>query len=301
MLLSKLAVSKLFTFPFLLFTLLMAIPGKFSKLHITKIVDFGVYLDGEQLGEILLPMKWVPEGCRPNDQLEVFIYFDSEDRLIATTVKPKAQVGDFAFLRAKAVNDVGAFLDWGLDKDLLVPYREQKVKMTQGKFYLVYIFADEKTGRLAGSAKLEQFFERDTSGLRPGEEVDLTIWAKSDLGYKAVINNLYEGLLYDSEIFRELETGAKMNGFVVKIREDGKIDLSLFKPGYGKVDELSQKVIDLLEQNQGFIGISDKSPAEEIYLMFGMSKKTFKKAIGTLYKQRIILIEENGIRLHSGE
>lgn len=279
----------------------MAIPGKFSTLHITKIVDFGVYLDGEQLGEILLPMKWVPEGCRPNDKLEVFIYFDSEDRLIATTVKPKAQVGDFVLLRAKAVNDVGAFLDWGLDKDLLVPYREQKVKMTVGKYYLVYLFADEKTGRLAGSAKLEQFFERDTSGLRVGEEVDLTIWAKSDLGYKAIINNLYEGLLYDSEIFQELEPGAKMKGFVVKMREDGKIDLSLFKPGYGKVDELSQKVINLLEQHQGFIGISDKSPAEEIYLMFGMSKKTFKKAIGTLYKQRIIMIEDKGIRLFGKE
>lgn len=279
----------------------MAIPGKFSKLHITKIVDFGVYLDGEQLGEILLPMKWVPEGCRPHDKLEVFIYFDSEDRLIATTHKPLAQVGDFAFLRAKAVNDVGAFLDWGLDKDLLVPYREQKVKMTAGKYYLVYIFADEKTGRLAGSAKLEQFFERDTTALRSGEEVDLVIWAKSDLGYKAIINNLYEGLLYDNEIFQEPEIGKKMKGFVVKAREDGKIDLSLFKPGYGKVDELSQKIIDILEKNDGFIGISDKSPAEEIYEMFGMSKKTFKKAIGSLYKQRIIMIEENGIKLYSGE
>ncbi len=251
----------------------MAIPGKISTLQITKIVDFGVYLDGEQLGEILLPMKWVPEGCRPHDKLEVFIYFDSEDRLIATTHKPLAQVGDFAFLRAKAVNDVGAFLDWGLDKDLLVPYREQKVKMTAGKSYLVYIFADEKTGRLAGSAKLEPFFERDTTALRSGEEVDLVIWAKSDLGYKAIINNLYEGLLYDNEIFQEPEIGKKMKGFVVKAREDGKIDLSLFKPGYGKVDELSQKIIDILEQNHGFIGISDKSPAEEIYLMFGMSKK----------------------------
>ncbi len=279
----------------------MAIPGKFSKLQITKIVDFGVYLDGEQLGEILLPMKWVPEGCRPHDKLEVFIYFDSEDRLIATTHKPLAQVGDFAFLRAKAVNDVGAFLDWGLDKDLLVPYREQKVKMTAGKYYLVYIFADEKTGRLAGSAKLEQFFERDTTALRSGEEVDLVIWAKSDLGYKAIINNLYEGLLYDNEIFQEPEIGKKMKGFVVKAREDGKIDLSLFKPGYGKVDELSQKIIDILEKNDGFIGISDKSPAEEIYEMFGMSKKTFKKAIGSLYKQRIIMIEENGIKLYSGE
>ncbi len=276
----------------------MAIPGKLNTLNITKVVDFGVYLDGGQHGEILLPMKWVPEGTKPSDSLEVFVYFDSEDRLIATTQKPFAQVGEFTLLRAKAVNTVGAFMDWGLDKDLLVPYREQKARMVVDKFYLVYVFADPKSGRLAGSAKLEQFLDEDTTELEPGQEVDLIIWAKSDLGYKAIIKNKFEGLLYDSEIFQELQRGERMKGFVIKAREDGKIDLSLFKPGYQKVDELSQKVIELLEQHRGFIGISDKSPAEEIYLMFGMSKKTFKKAIGTLYKQRIIAIEDKGIRLH---
>lgn len=275
----------------------MATPGKFSRLHISRIVDFGVYLDGEQLGEVLLPMKWVPEGSHPDDQIEVFIYFDSEDRLIATTKKPFAQVGEFALLRARAVNDVGAFLDWGLDKDLLVPYREQKSKMIAGKSYMVYLFADPKTGRLAGSAKIEKFLGEDTSELKPGEKVNLIIWARTDLGYKAIINNRFEGLLYDSEIFTELAPGMKTDAYVVKVRDDGKVDLNLNKPGYQKVDELSEKIIELLKQHQGYIGISDKSEAEEIYLMFGMSKKTFKKAIGGLFKQRIILIEEQGIRL----
>lgn len=275
----------------------MATPGKFSKLHISRIVDFGVYLDGEQLGEILLPMKWVPEGSRPDDIIEVFIYFDSEDRLIATTKRPFAQVGEFALLRARAVNDVGAFLDWGLDKDLLVPYREQKSKMIAGKSYMVYLFADPKTGRLAGSAKIEKFIEEDTSELKAGDEVSILVWARTDLGYKAIINSRFEGLLYDSEIFTELAPGMKTTAWVVKVREDGKVDLNLNKPGYQKVDVLSEKIIELLKEHQGYIGISDKSEAEEIYLMFGMSKKTFKKAIGGLFKQRIILIEEHGIRL----
>lgn len=275
----------------------MATPGKFSKLHISRIVDFGVYLDGEQFGEILLPMKWVPEGSRPDDLIEVFIYFDSEDRLIATTKRPFAQVGEFALLRARAVNDVGAFLDWGLDKDLLVPYREQKSKMIAGKSYMVYLFADPKTGRLAGSAKIEKFIEEDTSELKAGDEVSILVWARTDLGYKAIINSRFEGLLYDSEIFTELAPGMKTTAWVVKVREDGKVDLNLNKPGYQKVDVLSEKIIELLKEHQGYIGISDKSEAEEIYLMFGMSKKTFKKAIGGLFKQRIILIEEHGIRL----
>lgn len=275
----------------------MAQPGKYNTLSIVKVVDFGVYLDGEHLGEILLPMKWVPDGCRPDDQLEVFIYFDSEDRIIATTQKPLATVGEFALLTARAVNEVGAFMDWGLDKDLLVPYREQKVKFIEGKNYLIYIYADPKSGRIAGSAKLEQFFDTDFPELNPGDEVDLIMWAKSDLGYKAVINNRYEGLLYDSELFQEPERGQKMKGYVIKVREDGKIDLSLHKPGFEKVDEFSAKILAMLEENKGFMGVNDKSPAEEIYLMFGVSKKTFKKALGALFKQRLITIEEKGIRL----
>ena len=275
----------------------MAQPGKYNTLSIVKVVDFGVYLDGEQLGEILLPMKWVPDGCRPDDQLEVFIYYDSEDRIIATTMKPLAQVGEFALLTARAVNEVGAFMDWGLDKDLLVPYREQKVKLIEGKNYLIYVYADPKSGRIAGSAKLEQFFDDEFPELNPGDEVDLIMWAKSDLGYKAVINNRYEGLLYDSELFQEPERGQKMKGYVLKVREDGKIDLSLHKPGFEKVDEFSAKILAMLEENKGFMGVNDKSPTEEIYLMFGVSKKTFKKALGALFKQRLIAIEEKGIRL----
>ncbi|MBK6345290.1 MAG: GntR family transcriptional regulator [Bacteroidales bacterium] len=277
----------------------MAIPGKSCTLNIAKILDFGVYLDGEQLGEILLPMKWVPEGCRPDDQVEVFIYFDSEDRLIATTQKPLAQVGEFALLKVKAVNEIGAFLDWGLEKDLLVPFREQKTKMIADRSYLVYIYADPKTGRLTGSAKLEQFFDRDTDELEAGHEVDLIIWAKSDLGYKAIINNRYEGLIYDGDIFTDLQRGEHMKGYLIRIREDGKIDLSLHKPGFEKVDDLSAKILAMLEQQHGYLGLSDKSPAEEIYLMLGASKKTFKKAIGGLFKQKLILLEENGIRLIS--
>ena len=275
----------------------MAIPGKLNTLNITKIVDFGVYLDGGQLGEILLPMKWVPEGTKPGDSLEVFIYFDSEDRLIATTQKPKVMVGEFALLRAKAVNQVGAFMDWGLDKDLLVPYREQNAKMIQGRWYLVYVYPDPNGGRIAGSARLERYFNPEPAELNVGDEVDLIIWTKSDLGYKAIINNNYEGLLYDSDIFQEPELGQRMKGFVIKMREDGKIDLSLQKPGYEKVDELSGKILSMLEVNNGFIGANDKSPAEEIYTLFGMSKKTFKKALGTLYKQRLISIDADGIRL----
>ncbi|KAF0197551.1 MAG: hypothetical protein FD166_1854 [Bacteroidetes bacterium] len=275
----------------------MAIPGKICTLNIVKILDFGVYLDGEQLGEILLPMKWVPDGCRPDDKVEVFIYFDSEDRLIATTQKPLVQVGQFALLDVKAVNEVGAFLDWGLEKDLLVPFREQKTKMVADRTYLVYVYADPKTGRLTGSAKLEQFFDRETDELEAGQEVELILWAKSDLGYKAVINNRYEGLIYDSEIFTDLQRGEKMKGYVIRIREDGKIDLSLHKPGFEKVDELSEKILGMLEQQHGYLGLSDKSPSEEIYFMLGTSKKTFKKAIGGLFKRKLIVIEEKGIRL----
>lgn len=160
----------------------MVIPGKFNTLSISRIVDFGVYLDGGDAGEILLPMKWVPEGCRPDDQLEVFIYFDSEDRLIATTMKPYVQLGEFAYLQAKAVNNVGAFMDWGLEKDLLVPYREQKVKMEEGRRYVVYVFADPKTGRLAGSSKLENFFSNEPPDYKPLEEVDLLLWRTSEIG-----------------------------------------------------------------------------------------------------------------------
>lgn len=275
----------------------MAIPGKYNTLSIIKIVDFGVYLDGGELGEILLPMKWVPEGCKPDDEIEVFIYYDSEDRVIATTMKPYAQVGEFALLKAKAVNEIGAFLDWGLEKDLLVPYREQNAKMVEGRSYLVYIYADPQGGRIAASARLERFLSKETANYQPWEEVDLILWRTTDIGYMAVVNNQHEGLLYSSEVFVDLERGQHIKGYVMKVREDGKIDLSLQKPGYEKIDGYAERLLTLLKENEGFLELNDKSPAEDIYDVCGMSKKNFKKSIGALYKQKRIQIEDTGIRL----
>lgn len=275
----------------------MAIPGKYNTLSILKIVDFGVYLDGGELGEILLPMKWVPDNCKPDDELEVFIYFDSEDRIIATTMKPYAQVGDFALLKAKAVNEIGAFLDWGLEKDLLVPYREQNAKMVEGRSYLVYIYADPKGGRIAASARLEHFLSKEPPTYQAWEEVDLILWRTTDIGYVAIVNNQHEGLLYASEVYEDLERGQRIKGYVTKVREDGKIDLTLQKPGYQKIDGFSERILELLKENNGFLGLNDKSPADDIYEQCEMSKKNFKKSIGALYKQKLIQMEEDGIRL----
>lgn len=275
----------------------MAIPGKYNTLSIVKIVDFGVYLDGDDLGEILLPMKWVPEGCKPDDEIEVFLYFDSEDRLIATTMKPFAVVGEFAMLTAKAVNEIGAFLDWGLEKDLLVPYREQNAKMVVGRSYLVYIYSDPQGGRIAASARLERFINLEPADYKPLEEVDLLLWRTTDIGYMAIINNKHEGMLYASDVFEDLDRGQRLKGYISKVREDGKIDLTLTKPGYEKIDEMAERILELLRDNKGYMDLNDKSPAEEIYLMCGMSKKNFKKSIGALYKQKLIDIEEGGIRL----
>lgn len=275
----------------------MAIAGKYNTLNITKIVDFGIYLDGGEFGEILLPMKWVPENTKPDDHLEVFVYFDSSDRIIATTMKPYAQVGDFAFLRVKAVNDVGAFLDWGLEKDLLLPYREQTYAVQKDFSYPVFIFADPK-GRIAASMHLERFIEKDTSSLTAGQEVDLFIYAASDLGFKAIINNKFEGVIYANEVFRKIERGEKTKGFIKKVREDGKVDISLYKTGYqNKIDELSAKILDSLKNNNGFLPLTDNSQPEDIYKTLGMSKKNFKKSVGNLLKAGYIILQQDGISM----
>ncbi|MDD4596772.1 MAG: S1-like domain-containing RNA-binding protein [Lentimicrobiaceae bacterium] len=275
----------------------MAIPGKFNKLRIVKILDFGIYLDGGEMGEILLPMKWVPEGSQPDDGIEVFLYFDSSDRPIATTMRPYAQVGEFAFLRVKAVNEVGAFLDWGLEKDLLVPFREQKVTMVEGKSYIVFVYSDEQSNRIAASAKVENFLSREPADYQPGDEVELLLWRTSEIGYLAIINNTHEGLIYASEVFTDLERGERIKGYISKVRKDGKIDLSLQKPGYEKIDEFARGILELLRENNGFLALTDKSPAEEVYRLCGMSKKNFKKSIGALYKRKLIILENEGIRL----
>ncbi|WP_066629607.1 CvfB family protein [Labilibacter marinus] len=272
--------------------------GKYNVLKVVKDLDFGLYLDGgEELGEILIPRRYVPVNCSVDDELEVFIYLDSEDRLIATTEMPEVTVGEFAFLEAVAVGKVGAFLDWGLPKDLLVPFREQKMDMEKGKSYVVYVYLDDESSRIAASSKIEKFLDNLPPEYEEGQEVDLMIYHQSELGYKAIINGAHTGILYDNEVFRNLHKGDKMKGYVKKVREDDKIDLILEKPGYGKVDGIAQGLLDRLNKASGFIDITDKSPADEITRRLGISKKNFKKAVGSLYKQKIIALEKEGIRL----
>lgn len=271
--------------------------GKFNTLRIVKTVDFGIYLDGGGFGEILLPKRYVPENYEIDDMIEVFIYNDSEDRLTAITDKPYAMVGEFALLKAVSVNTVGAFLDWGLPKDLLVPFGEQNLKMEEGKSYIVAIYLDAESNRIVASSKLDKFLDNIPIDVEEGQEVDLFICQSTELGYKAIINNTHWGMLYKNEVFQPLNKGQNIMGFVKKIRDDEKIDLCLDKPGYEKIDELSQMILTLLKENDGFIPLNDKSSSEAIYGQFHQSKKTFKKAIGSLYKKRFISIEKDGIRL----
>jgi len=271
--------------------------GKYNSLRVIKEVDFGVYLDGEKDGEILMPIRYVPKDCKVGDNVDVFLYLDSEDRPVATTEQPFAQVGEFAMLRVISVNKIGTFLDWGIMKDLLVPFREQKVTMVENRSYLVYIYVDEESQRIVASAKLGKFLDKTAPEYAVGEEVELIIESETDLGYKAIINNQHWGILYENEVFEQLAKGLKIKGYIKKIRTDNKIDLSLHPLGYEKVDPLTQMILDELNKAGGFIAVSDKSDAEEVYRIFGISKKSFKQAIGALYKKRIISIKPEGIRL----
>ena len=272
--------------------------GKYNSLRVIKEVDFGVYLDGDTEGEILMPIRYVPANCKVGDYVDVFLYLDSEDRPIATTEKPYAQVGEFAMLRVKSVNKIGTFLDWGIMKDLLVPFREQKVTMLEGRSYLVYIYVDEESKRIVASAKLNKFLDKSLPEYTVGQAVELVIESETDLGYKAIINNQHWGILYENEVFEQLAKGLKIKGFIKKIRTDNKIDLSLHPLGYEKVDPLTQMILDELIKEGGFIPVSDKSGAEEVYRVFGISKKSFKQALGALYKRRLITIAPDGIRLN---
>lgn len=271
--------------------------GKFNQLEVVKEVDFGLYLDGGDEGEILLPTRYVPEDCKVGDMLNVFLYLDIDERLIATTLTPLVQVGQFACLEVSWVNQFGAFLNWGLMKDLFVPFSEQKMKMQVGNKYIIHAHLDDESYRIVASAKVERYLSKDMPDYAPGEEVDILIWQKTDLGFKAIIDNKYSGLLYENEIFRALETGMQMKAFVKQVREDGKVDLILQKPGFEKVDDFSKTLLEYIREHGGRINLNDKSPAEDIYDTFGVSKKTFKKGVGDLYKKRLISLHENGITL----
>lgn len=271
--------------------------GKTNTLRVVKFVDFGLYLDGGEDGEILMPKRYIEEGTEEDHFIDVFIYLDSEERLIATTETPHAEIGDFAVMKVVAVTEVGAFLDWGLQKDLMVPFKEQKTKMQEGLSYIVYVYLDEETDRIVASSKISNFLDNTPAEYEEGQEVDLIIADKTDLGYNAIINSSHLGLLYDNEIFQELRPGEQIKGYIKKVREDEKLDLTLQQSGYERVTGIAGEILDKLEKSGGFIEANDKTDPETIKHMFGVSKKVFKKAIGSLYRERIIIIDDKGIRL----
>lgn len=271
--------------------------GKYNTLKVVKSVSFGVYLDGGEGLEILLPLRYVPMDTKPGDEIEVFIYHDNEGRLIATTARPYAIVGEFQFMEVKDVNDAGAFLDWGIMKDLLVPFREQRIPMKEGKWYLVYVRLDPVTKRIMASSRVDKFLDNTPPLYEYNEEVNLLVTDQTDLGYKVIINNQHWGLLYYDEVFQRLERGERLKGYIKEVREDDKIDVSLRPLGYQKVESIADTVLKALRQKGGYIAVHDKSDPDLIYSLFHCSKKAFKQAIGSLYKQRLIKLEDKGIRL----
>ncbi len=271
--------------------------GDYNTLKVVKKVDFGLYLDGGEDGEILMPARYVAEDTAVDDEVTVFIYLDSEDRMVATTEQPKAKVGEFAMLQVTEVNRVGAFLDWGLVKDLMVPFREQKVKMEKGQWHIVFVYIDLDTDRIAASAKLDQFLDNVAPEYAEGDEVNIMVVNRTDLGYKVIINNLHWGIIYSNEVFKPLSKGQVMKAYIKKVREDDKIDVSLQKPGFARVKPLQEQILAKLKDNGGFLPVNDKTDAQVIYDMFGCSKKSLKMTIGTLFKQRQIVIGNDGIKL----
>lgn len=274
----------------------MADIGKINSLKVIKLTDFGAYLDGENLGEILLPTRYMPLDCQEGKVVDVFIYFDSNDRIIATTETPKGQVDEFVSLKVIQVNDMGAFLDWGLPKDLLAPYNQQHRKMLQDKYYLVRIYKDQHTDRLAASSKLDKYLDIWPAQYELGERVNLTIGDKTDLGFKVIINDRHWGLIYDNEIFQPLRVGKKTIGYVKSMRPDGRVDITLTRTGIGKINDFAPAFIQYLQENEGFSAINDKSTPELIQQTFGVSKKTFKSTVGNLFKKGRVTIEADGIR-----
>lgn len=273
--------------------------GDYNLLTVIKKVDFGVYLDGGNEEEILLPKRYVPQQCNVGDTLEVFVYLDQDERLVATTERPLARVGDFACLEVAWVNEYGAFLHWGLMKDLFCPFREQKVKMKKGERYLVHVHVDEDSYRIVASAKVERYLSHLPATYAAGDEVDLLIWQKTDLGFKVIVDNTHAGLVYQSQVFKHISIGDKMKGYIAAVRPDGKIDVTLQPTGRKQTTDFAETLLQYLDEHQGYCHLGDKSDAEEIREQFEVSKKVYKKAIGDLYKRRLITIEDDGIYLLS--
>lgn len=270
--------------------------GSYNELVVERVVEFGVYLNPRE-AEVLLPSKYVPKNTRPGDTLRVFVYHDSEGRPVATTRTPKAVVGEFAYLRVKDVTSFGVFMDWGLEKDLLVPRSEQQARMNVGKSVVVKVCLDETTGRVYATNRIAQHCESDVAALSIGERVSLLIYDLTKIGIMAVVNNRYCGMLYRSETFERLSVGDTCEGYVTRLRDNGKVDLSLKNPGYRSIPDSSSRIMDALNARDGFIPCHDKSAPDEIRRTFSMSKKEFKRAIGGLYKKGMIDITKTGIRI----
>jgi len=271
--------------------------GKFNLLNIVAILDKGAYLDGGELGEILLPQRDLPEDCKVGEKIKVFLYLDSAERLIATTTTPLAQVGEFVSLKVVQVNKIGAFLDWGLPKDLLVPFNQQHSEMEVGKYYLVRVFMDQLTNRIAASSKIDKFLDIWPAEYQQGDKVNLVIGGKTDLGFKAIVNDLHWGLLYDNEIFQHLRVGKKIPGYIKQVREDGRLDLLLTRGSKNKVNDFSEKLLAHIADRGGITPLNDKSAPELIQRTLGVSKKTFKATVGNLLKNGKIVIVKEGIKL----
>lgn len=272
--------------------------GEYNKMKVLKSLDFGIYMDGGDGVEILMPKRYIPEGTDIGDEIDCFVYLDSEDRLLATTETPHTTVNHFAFLSVNSTNQVGAFLDWGVSKELLVPFREQKVPMESGRSYIIYVYLDEVSNRIAGSAKVNKFLDNVPPNYKHNQEVDLIIMKKTDIGYKVIIDERHSGIIYHNQIFKPVNVGDKVKGYIKEIRPDQKIDVLLQPMGYEKVvGSVESTILDMLADNDGFLPYTDKTDPDTIMGEFHCSKKNFKKALGALYKLRKVDILDNGIKL----
>lgn len=277
----------------------MALVGRYNSLQVVKHTNFGLYLDGAQDGEILLPNRYIPKDIPSEDEdwLNVFVYLDSDDKLIATTEKPKVQVGEFASLKVLEVNSIGIFLDWGLSKDLLLPYSEEKRTMQAGDYCVVHVYLDKHTRRITATARLDRYLDKTPANYTVGQEVNLLVAEATDMGFKAIINNKHWGLIHKNEVFKFLRPGKEEKGFIKEIRSDGNISLSLQPVGEEAAGSLNSKILSKLRDNNGTLPVSDKSDPQVISGLFGVSKGNFKKAIGALYKQGLIVIHADRIDL----
>jgi len=271
--------------------------GQYNKLEILRETSVGLFLGSNDGENILLPNKYVPENFDIGDEIEVFCYLDHEERPVATTLKPYITLNHFSLLQVKEVNQIGAFLDWGLEKHLFVPFREQARKMETGKRYLVYMYLDEETNRLVGSSKTNRFIDNSELTVDEMEEVSLIVSRYTDLGVEVIINEMHKGLIYNNELFRKVSLGEKLKGYIKKIRPGNKLDISLQQLGYKNIEPSAEKLLEVLKSENGFLRLNDKSSPDEVTGLLQMSKKTFKKALGNLYKQKLVLIKEDGIYL----